>query len=119
MFFKKYCQQYLNSFSKLEVDWQHDKSCFFIFSSATLPVTMRCLEDKAKVNKLVSKFVLPVGATINMDGTALYEAVASIFIAQINGRDLSFGEIVTIRLAMQVTFTESRVEFIPHSFLLH
>jgi len=43
--------------------------------------------------------VLPVGATVNMDGTALYEAVGAIFIAQLNGRDLAFGEILTIRCA--------------------
>ena len=68
-----------------------------IFSSATLPVTMRCLETKANVSPIISKFVLPVGATINMDGTALYEAVASIFIAQYNDIDLNAGEIITVR----------------------
>ncbi len=52
-------------------------------SSATLPVTMDCLENKNGVDPKVSKFVLPIGATINMDGTALYEAVAAIFIAQV------------------------------------
>lgn len=67
------------------------------FSAATLPVTFRCLEEKNKVDKRVTRFVLPVGATINMDGTALYEAVAAIFIAQLNGRVLSFGEVVTVR----------------------
>ncbi len=52
-------------------------------SSATLPVTIDCLENKNKVDPRISKFVLPIGATINMDGTALYEAVAAIFIAQV------------------------------------
>ena len=52
-------------------------------SSATLPVTMDCLENKNGVDPRISKFVLPIGATINMDGTALYEAVAAIFIAQV------------------------------------
>lgn len=67
-------------------------------SSATLPVTFQCLEENLHVDKRITRFVLPVGATINMDGTALYEAVAPIFIAQMNGIDLSFGQIVTISI---------------------
>lgn len=66
-------------------------------SSATLPITFRCLEQNIGVNKQVTRFVLPVGATINMDGTALYEAVAAIFIAQLSGMALNFGQILTIR----------------------
>jgi solute carrier family 1 (high affinity glutamate transporter) protein 3 len=66
-------------------------------SSATLPVTFKCLEENNKVDKRVTRFVLPVGATINMDGTALYEAIAAIFIAQVNNYDLSLGQILTIR----------------------
>ncbi|XP_036186912.1 excitatory amino acid transporter 3 isoform X2 [Myotis myotis] len=65
-------------------------------SSATLPVTFRCAEEKNHVDKRITRFVLPVGATINMDGTALYEAVAAVFIAQLNDMDLSIGQIVTI-----------------------
>jgi len=61
-------------------------------SSATLPVTMESIEDNAGVDNTVSSFVLPLGATINMDGTALYEAVAAIFIAQAYGIDLTFAE---------------------------
>jgi Na+/H+-dicarboxylate symporter len=57
-------------------------------SSATLPVTMDCVEEKNDVDKRSSSFVLPLGATINMDGTALYEAVAAMFIAQAYGIDL-------------------------------
>uniref|UniRef100_A0A8C1H8E7 Amino acid transporter n=1 Tax=Cyprinus carpio carpio TaxID=630221 RepID=A0A8C1H8E7_CYPCA len=67
-------------------------------SSATLPITFRCLEENNHVDKRVTRFVLPVGATINMDGTALYEALAAIFIAQVNDMDLNFGEILTISI---------------------
>ena len=59
-------------------------------SSATLPVTMDCVEDRAGVSNRVTSFVLPLGATVNMDGTALYECVAAIFIAQAYGLDLTF-----------------------------
>ncbi|XP_040273064.1 excitatory amino acid transporter 3 isoform X3 [Bufo bufo] len=65
-------------------------------SSATLPVTFRCAEEKNRVDKRITRFVLPVGATINMDGTALYEAVAAVFIAQLNDMNLDVGQIVTI-----------------------
>ncbi|XP_045145304.1 excitatory amino acid transporter 3 [Echinops telfairi] len=65
-------------------------------SSATLPVTFRCAEEKNGVDKRITRFVLPVGATINMDGTALYEAVAAVFIAQLNNMDLGIGQIITI-----------------------
>ncbi|XP_008496862.2 excitatory amino acid transporter 2 [Calypte anna] len=67
-------------------------------SAGTLPVTFRCLEENLGIDKRVTRFVLPVGATINMDGTALYEAVAAIFIAQMNGIDLDGGQIVTVSL---------------------
>lgn len=66
-------------------------------SSATLPVTFRCAEENNRIDKRITRFVLPVGATINMDGTALYEAVAAIFIAQLNNYALDAGQIVTIR----------------------
>lgn len=59
-------------------------------SSATLPLTMRSVEKKAGVSNKISSFVLPLGATINMDGTALYECVAAVFIAQAYGIELSF-----------------------------
>ncbi|XP_048415925.1 excitatory amino acid transporter 4 [Stegostoma tigrinum] len=67
-------------------------------SSATLPITFKCLEENNGVDKHVTRFVLPVGATINMDGTALYEALAAIFIAQVNNYDLNFGQIITISI---------------------
>ena len=59
-------------------------------SSATLPVTMQQCERTLKLPEKVTSFVLPLGATINMDGTSLYQAVAAIFIAQVYGIDLSF-----------------------------
>ena len=59
-------------------------------SSATLPITMECVEKNAGVSNKTSSFVLPLGATVNMDGTALYECVAAIFIAQAYGLELSF-----------------------------
>jgi Na+/H+-dicarboxylate symporter len=60
-------------------------------SSATLPVTLRCVEDDLGVPPRVAGFVLPVGATVNMDGTSLYQAVATVFIAQAFGVELTFG----------------------------
>uniref|UniRef100_A0A8C8STU8 Amino acid transporter n=1 Tax=Pelusios castaneus TaxID=367368 RepID=A0A8C8STU8_9SAUR len=65
-------------------------------SSATLPVTFHCVEENNHVDKRITRFVLPVGATINMDGTALYEAVAAVFIAQLNDLKLDIGKIVAI-----------------------
>lgn len=59
-------------------------------SSATLPVTMECAEENLGVSSAVSSFVLPLGSTVNMDGTALYQGVAAIFIAQVFQMDLSF-----------------------------
>ncbi|XP_045102788.1 excitatory amino acid transporter 3-like isoform X4 [Portunus trituberculatus] len=67
-------------------------------SSGTLPVTFQCLEEKNKIDMRVTRFVIPIGATINMDGTALYEAVAAIFIAQVRGLALSIGQVVAISI---------------------
>ncbi|MDZ7608818.1 MAG: dicarboxylate/amino acid:cation symporter [Cyclobacteriaceae bacterium] len=67
-------------------------------SSATLPVTMECVEKKLGVSEEVSSFVLPLGATINMDGTSLYQSVAAVFIAQAMGIELSLGSQVAIVL---------------------
>ncbi len=67
-------------------------------SSATLPVTMECAETKAGVSKQSTEFVLPLGATINMDGTALYQGVAAVFIAQLYGLDLTIAQQLTIVL---------------------
>ena len=65
-------------------------------SAATLPVTMEAVEDELGVQPKVAGFVLPLGATVNMDGTALYESVAVLFIAQVMGIELSFGEQVVV-----------------------
>jgi Na+/H+-dicarboxylate symporter len=67
-------------------------------SAATLPVTMERVEEHLGVDKEVSSFVLPVGATINMDGTSLYQAVAAVFIAQALDFDLTFADQLTIVL---------------------
>ena len=67
-------------------------------SSATLPVTMDCAISKAGISERSSKFVIPLGATINMDGTALYEAAAAIFIAQAIGMELSLMQQVVIAI---------------------
>ncbi len=67
-------------------------------SSATLPISLEIAEEKAGVPKKIAGFVLPLGATINMDGTALYEAVASMFIANVYGISLGLGEQVLIFL---------------------
>ncbi len=65
-------------------------------SSATLPVTMECVEKRLGVSDEVSSFVLPLGATINMDGTALYQGVAAVFIAQLYGMNLDLGQQLAI-----------------------
>lgn len=67
-------------------------------SSGTLPVTMECARSNLGVSKPISSFVLPLGATINMDGTALYQGVAALFVAQAFGIDLSTGQYITIIL---------------------
>ena len=72
-------------------------------SSATLPVTLDCVERQAGVSNRVSSFVLPLGATVNMDGTALYECVAAMFIAQAYGIELSAAQQFTVVLLALLT----------------
>jgi Na+/H+-dicarboxylate symporter len=67
-------------------------------SAATLPVTLECVEENLNVDKRISSFVLPIGATVNMDGTSLYQAVAVIFLAQMHMVNLSLGQQLTIVL---------------------
>ncbi|XP_053280777.1 excitatory amino acid transporter 2-like [Pleuronectes platessa] len=85
-------------------------------SAGTLPVTFRCLEENLGIDKRVTRFVLPVGATINMDGTALYEAVAAIFIAQMNGIQLDWGQIITV--SMTATLASVGAASIPSAGLV-
>lgn len=70
-------------------------------STATIPVTMRCLLENAKVSERVASFVVPLGATVNMNGTALYECVVVVFAAQVLGLDLSFSQqLLVVLLAL-------------------
>jgi len=74
-------------------------------SGATLPVTLRCMAEKVKVSNRVSSFVIPMGATVNMDGTALFECVGVMFIAQVLGASLDIGQqlvIIVIAFAASV-----------------
>lgn len=72
-------------------------------SSATLPVTLDCVEKRAGVSNRTTSFVLPLGATVNMDGTALYECVAAMFIAQAYGIELGFATQFTVVLVALLT----------------
>jgi len=80
--------------------WQMRKALLTAFgtdsSSATLPVTIQSAETEGGCSKRAANFVLPLGATVNMDGTALYEAVAVVFLFQLYGIDLSFGELLIV-----------------------
>ena len=72
-------------------------------SSATLPVTIDVTENRLGVPNKIASFVLPIGTTINKDGTALYQAVAAIFIAQVYGIDLSFAQHLSIFITCIIT----------------
>ena len=73
------------------------------YRAAALPVTFRCMRVNNKVDERISKFVLPIGATVNMDGTAIFVTVASIFIAQMNNIQLNSGDYVTVVLTATAT----------------
>ena len=75
----------------------HTHAHIHTHSSATLPITIQNLEDNFGSDPRVTRFMLPVGATINMDGTALYEAVAAVFIAQVEGVTTTAAKIIIIR----------------------
>jgi len=72
-------------------------------SSATLPITMECVEENAGVSNRISSFVLPLGATVNMNGTALYECTAVLFLAQAYGMELSLGTQFIVVLTALIT----------------
>ena len=72
-------------------------------SAATIPVTLKTVQDDLGVNKNVSSFVVPVGATINMDGTAIMQGMATIFIAQMSGIDLTFFQYIQVVILAVVT----------------
>ncbi|KAM9469613.1 neutral amino acid transporter B(0) [Clarias gariepinus] len=74
-------------------------------SSATLPLMMKCVEENNGVSKQISRFILPIGATVNMDGAACFQCVAAVFIAQLNNVSLNFVQVITIL----VTATASSV----------
>ena len=84
-------------------------------SSATLPVTLQCVQENLGVNKTVASSVLPLGATINMDGTALYLGIVALFSAQIFGVELSFADYFLI--AMTATLTSIGTAGIPSASL--
>uniref|UniRef100_A0A8D3AZH2 Amino acid transporter n=1 Tax=Scophthalmus maximus TaxID=52904 RepID=A0A8D3AZH2_SCOMX len=74
-------------------------------SSATLPSMIKCVEENNGVDKRISRFILPIGATVNMDGAAIFQCIAAVFIAQLNNFELNAGQIFTIL----VTATASSV----------
>ncbi len=85
-------------------------------SSATLPVTMECVEENIGVSNKISSFVLPLGATVNMNGTALYECAAAMFIAQAYGLELTFG--VQFSIVVIALMTSIGVAGVPSASLV-
>jgi len=85
-------------------------------SSATLPITMDCVEDEIGVSNKISSFVLPLGATVNMNGTALYECAAAVFLAQAYGLELSLG--VQFSIVVIALLTSIGVAGVPSASLV-
>lgn len=85
-------------------------------SSATLPITMDCLEDNIGVSNKISSFVLPLGATVNMNGTALYECAAAVFLAQAYGLELTIG--VQFSIVVIALLTSIGVAGVPSASLV-
>ena len=94
------CKLFVKSFKYSQFFKDISPAQFLAFSTsssaATLPVTMECLEDNVGVSNKVASFVLPIGATVNMDGTSLYQGVAVVFLAQLHMVDLSMAQQLTI-----------------------
>ena len=91
-------------------------------SAATLPVTMDCVENELKVPKKISEFVLPIGATVNMDGTALYEGVAVIFLIQLfggmEGAMIELGSVVTVIIFLTAVVASIGAAAVPDAGLV-
>jgi Na+/H+-dicarboxylate symporter len=85
-------------------------------SNGTLPLTLSCVEQRAGISNRVGSFVLPLGATVNMDGTALYEVVAVLFIAQLSGIDLSLAQQLIV--AFTALLASIGAAGIPHAGLV-
>ena len=85
-------------------------------SNGTLPLTLTCVEQRAGISNRVGSFVLPLGATVNMDGTALYEVVAVLFIAQFSGIDLTLADQVIV--AVTALLASIGAAGIPHAGLV-
>lgn len=85
-------------------------------SSATLPITMDCVEERAGVSNKISAFVLPLGATVNMNGTALYECAAAMFLAQAYGLELGFA--VQFSIVFVALLTSIGVAGVPSASLV-
>jgi proton glutamate symport protein len=85
-------------------------------SNGTLPLTLTCAEERGGISNRVSSFVLPLGATVNMDGTALYEVVAVLFIAQFSGIDLSLAQQIIV--ALTALLASIGAAGIPHAGLV-
>ncbi len=110
----------IGRFNPYSYFWQIKEAPLIAFStassSATLPVSIEVAETKGGVSKKVAGFVLPLGATINMDGTALYESIAVMFIANISGVELSLTQQITIFLT--ATFASIGAAGIPGAGLV-
>ena len=90
------CSLYRHTGTYLASSYTHTCLYSLLPSSATLPLMMKCVEENNGVSKHISRFILPIGATVNMDGAALFQCVAAVFIAQLNSTSLNFIQVVTI-----------------------